>query len=68
MKLLEDAELVDRRRQGSWILYTLSQSPESVYAETMLENLENWLADDAELKKMHNSLPTAAVQRDCQSK
>lgn len=67
MKLLEDAGLVDRRRQGSWILHTLAANPESVYAETMLENLGNWLTEDAELSKMHKLLPTALVQRDCRN-
>jgi len=63
MKLLEDAGLVERRRQGTWILYSLSDDSESVYANTLLVELRSWLDDDMELKKMIVSLPDAAVLR-----
>jgi ArsR family transcriptional regulator len=63
MKLLEDAGLVERRRQGTWILYSLADGSESIYAETLLIELRSWLDDDAELKKMIVSLPNAAVLR-----
>ncbi len=63
MKLLEDAGLVERRRQGTWILYSLSDGSESVYAKTLLVELRSWLDDDMELKKMIVSLPDAAVLR-----
>jgi len=63
MKLLEDAGLVDRRRQGTWILYSLADGNESSYAATLLSELRGWLDDDLELKKMIVSLPNAAILR-----
>ncbi len=67
MKLLEDAGLVDRRRQGTWILYSLADG-ESEYAKVMLAELAHWLDDDAELNRMRKTLPEAALLRDCRSK
>jgi len=65
MKLLEDAGLVDRTRQGTWILYSLAESSESQYAATMLDQLRGWLDDDRKLKVMRKTLPDAAALRDC---
>ena len=52
MKVLEDAGLVERRRQGTWIMYKLSGKHESEYEAAMLSHLENWLEEDGELKQM----------------
>jgi ArsR family transcriptional regulator len=68
MKLLEDAGLVDHRRQGTWILYSLADGSESAYAKTLLAELRSWLDDDMELKKMIVSLPNAAVLRKSKEK
>jgi len=68
MKLLEDAGLVDRKRQGTWILYSLADGSESEYAKAMLAELAHWLDDDAELNRMRETLPEAALLRDCRSK
>ena len=65
MKLLEDAGLVDRKRQGTWILYSLAENSESEYAETMLIELRHWLNDDKLLIEMRRILPSTAVLRDC---
>lgn len=64
MKLLEDAGLVDKKRQGAWIIYTLADGSESVYAETMLLELHHWLENDKELNRMRKILPDVAVLRD----
>ena len=52
MKVLESAGLVERRRQGTWIMYKLSVKHESEYEAAMLSHLENWLEEDRELKQM----------------
>ncbi len=52
MKNLEDAGLVEHKRQGTWIIYHLPHTPESDYGVTMLEALEEWLEDDKELQQM----------------
>ena len=65
MKLLEDAGLVARKRQGTWIIYSLADGSDNEYAAAMLDHLRNWLDDDSELQSMHSALPAAAVLRDC---
>lgn len=68
MKLLEDAGLVERRRQGTWILYSLANGSESEYVATMLAELRHWLDDDEELAQMLKALPEAASLRDASVK
>nr|WP_051305796.1 metalloregulator ArsR/SmtB family transcription factor [Desulfogranum mediterraneum] len=68
MKLLEDAGLVERSRQGTWIIYCLADGGESVYAESLLSQLRTWLDDDQELKEMLSALPEALVMRSCRPK
>jgi len=65
MKLLEDAGFVNRKRQGTWILYSLADDSENQYARIMLTELRNWINDDKELDRMHRELPEAAMLRDC---
>jgi len=57
MKVLEDAGLVERRRQGTWIIYRLAKNSELEYEAAMLSHLAHWLEDDKDLKQMR-------IQRD----
>ncbi len=68
MKILEDAGLVERQRQGTWIIYSLADGSESIFAKTMLEGLSDWLDDDGELVRMRKALPAAAMKRYCAPK
>jgi len=68
MKLLEDAGLVRKNRQGTWMIYSLADGIESEYTKTMLDKLCNWLEDDSELDRMRKALPAAAVLRECAPK
>ncbi len=65
LKILEEAGLVDYRKQGSWIIYRLSGGEESDYARVMLENLGDWLDNDPQLQKMLPQLPQVACERMC---
>ena len=65
MKVLEDAGMVNRTRQGTWILYSLANGTESKYAQTMLAELNHWLDDDEELHRMRKILLQASLQREC---
>ena len=57
LKILEDAGLVDRRRDGQWVLYSLSGGERSVYAREMLERLRSWLGSDPEVRALVEKLP-----------
>lgn len=68
LKILEDAGLVERKRQGTWMIYSLADGSESTFAKTLLTELKDWLDDDSELDRMRKALPAAAVQRYCTPK
>jgi len=68
MKILEDAGLVERKRQGTWMIYSLADGSESEYSATMLTTMNNWLENDTELERMRKALPAASMLRNCVSK
>lgn len=62
LKVLEDAGLVARSKDGLWVNYRLADGSRSPYAATLLGNLKHWLADDRELKDLVKRLP--AIRRE----
>lgn len=63
MKILEDAGLLVKKRQGTWIIYSHADGSDSVYAGTMLTILKEWLNEDADLQRMIEALPEAGCRR-----
>jgi ArsR family transcriptional regulator, arsenate/arsenite/antimonite-responsive transcriptional repressor len=57
LKILEDAGLVSRKKDGLWVNYALAGGEKSPYAATMLGNMRHWLADDSETVRMVKKLP-----------
>lgn len=49
LKILEDAGLVESRKEGMWVNYSLSENPGTSYAGHMLEVLGDWINDDKEI-------------------
>jgi ArsR family transcriptional regulator len=49
LKILEDAGLVFRRKEGLWAHYSLTDGSRSPYAASLLGNLRHWLADDPDI-------------------
>jgi ArsR family transcriptional regulator, arsenate/arsenite/antimonite-responsive transcriptional repressor len=52
MKVLEDAGLVSREKDGLWVNYCLTDGGRSPYAASLLGNLRHWLDDDAEIRDL----------------
>lgn len=50
LRILEEAGLVENRKDGLWVNYRLSDSAESIYADHMSNILREWLNDDREIK------------------
>lgn len=50
LKILEEAGLVERRKDGPWVNYRLPDAPESIYASQMQVILRQWLGDDREIQ------------------
>ena len=45
LKILEDAGFIESWKEGSWVNYKISDSFENNYAQTLQENLKDWLND-----------------------
>lgn len=63
MRILEEAGLVNKERQGTWMIYSQALDNPSPYVQTMLRELRSWLADDAILQAMIAALPAAACRK-----
>lgn len=52
LKVLEDAGLVDRKKEGLWVNYSLATGGQSPYAASLLGNLHHWLSDDPQIRSL----------------
>ncbi len=52
LKVLEDAGLVDRRKEGLWVNYSLADGGRSPYAASLLGNLRHWLSEDPQIRSL----------------
>lgn len=52
LKILEEAGLVDSRKDGLWVNYFLSKTPDNPYAVQMLNQAKQWLEDDPDVKTL----------------
>jgi ArsR family transcriptional regulator len=52
LKILEDAGLVSRRKEGLWAYYSLTDGSRSPYAASLLGNLRHWLDDDPGIRDL----------------
>jgi ArsR family transcriptional regulator len=57
LKLLEEAGLVESHKDKLWVNYQLASGEDNVYAFAALQNLQAWLADDPEIKKLLAVVP-----------
>lgn len=57
LKLLEEAGLVESRKEKLWVNYRLASGTDNIYAATALHNLQGWLDDDAEIKALLTMVP-----------
>ena len=57
LKILEDSELVNSRKEGLWVNYSLADGKSSPYAATLLGNIKHWLNDDPDLADLMKQAP-----------
>jgi ArsR family transcriptional regulator, arsenate/arsenite/antimonite-responsive transcriptional repressor len=62
LKVLEEAGLVVKDKDGLWVNYSLADGSSSPYASTLLGNLKHWLKEDGEIRKLMERIP--GIQRD----
>ena len=52
LKILEEAGLVDYKKDGLWVNYFLADGKSSPYAASLLGNLRHWLNEDTEIAEL----------------
>jgi len=62
LKLLEDAGLVRRFKDGLWVNYSLADGSDSPYSATLIGSLKHWLNEDTEIRDLNGILP--GINRD----
>ena len=62
LRILEQAGLVDYKKDGLWVNYHLTDGSSSPYVASLLGNLRHWLEDDREVTELVEKLP--AIRRE----
>jgi len=57
LKILEEAGLVDYKKDGLWVNYYLADGKSSPYAANLLGNLQHWLNEDLEIAELMGKAP-----------
>lgn len=57
LKILEDAGLLQSKKDGLWVNYRLARDESNPYAIEMLKHIDKWLMDDAEIDQILHRLP-----------
>ena len=57
LKILEEAGLVDYKKDGLWVNYYLTDGMKSPYASSLMGNLRHWLEDEPEITELIKRLP-----------
>ncbi|PKN66496.1 MAG: transcriptional regulator [Deltaproteobacteria bacterium HGW-Deltaproteobacteria-15] len=65
LKILEDAGLVEYKKDGLWVNYYLADGSRSPYAATLLGNLRHWLEDESEVEELIGKLPHIRREEVC---
>lgn len=65
LKILEDAELVESSKEGSWVNYELAENSTGPYAAIMREQLKTWLADDQQVQEVVARIALVDRQKIC---
>jgi len=65
LKILEEAGLVDFKKDGLWVNYYLTDGKESPYASSTMGNLRHWLEDEPEMAELIKKLPHIRREEIC---
>ena len=57
LKILEDAGLVDFKKDGLWVDYHLTDGSKSPYVASLLGNLRHWMENEAEVRELIEKIP-----------
>jgi ArsR family transcriptional regulator, arsenate/arsenite/antimonite-responsive transcriptional repressor len=65
LKILEEAGLVDYKKDGLWVNYYLTDGMKSRYASSLMGNLRHWLEDEPEIAELIKRLPHIQREEVC---
>jgi ArsR family transcriptional regulator len=65
LKILEEAGLVDYRKDGLWVNYHLTDGRSSPYAASILGNLRHWLEGNGEVSELLKKIPSIRREDTC---
>lgn len=65
MKILEEAGLVDHKKDGLWVNYYLTDGGGNPYGASLLGNLRHWLDEDPEVAEVMEKLPLIRREEVC---
>jgi len=65
LKILEEAGLVEFRKDGLWVNYSLVNGNANPYAAGMLRELRTWLEDQPELSEILKKAPFTSREQIC---
>ena len=65
LKILEDAGLVEFKKDGLWVNYYLTDGRSSPYVASLLGNLRHWLEDEREISDLITKLPAIRREEVC---
>jgi ArsR family transcriptional regulator len=65
LKILEEAGLVDYKKDGLWANYYLTDGRKSPYVSSLMGNLRHWLEDELEITELIKQLPNIRREEIC---
>lgn len=65
LKILEEASLVEFKKDGLWVNYYLTDGRQSPYASSLMGNLRHWLEDEPEMVELVEKLPHIRREEVC---
>jgi ArsR family transcriptional regulator len=65
LKILEEAGLVDFKKDGLWVNYYLTDGRKSAYVSSLMGNLRHWLGDEPEMVELIKKLPHIRREEIC---
>ena len=65
LKILEEAGLVEYRKEGLWVNYYLADGKSSPYAASLLGNLRHWLNEDPKISELIKIVPNLNREELC---
>ena len=65
LKILEEAGLVEYRKEGLWVNYYLTDGRSSPYSASLLGNLRHWLNEDPVVLELIKMVPSLNREEIC---